>query len=80
MADRIPPAQLAHIDQAIAECNRRLDQELRAVRRLIAEEGRQEALMQVTGAYSIAGMHTAVACTLAVAVVRLAEAEEADRG
>lgn len=80
MADQLPPALLAMVDQGMVAVAASLDTSVHTVRGLLKTQSRELTLAEVTGEFALKGVQPHVACLLALAVLRLAEAEEQHGG
>lgn len=80
MADQLPPALLARMDQEVARYSAAVDTAVANIRQRLATTQRELVLAHVARQYAVQGVKPSAACVLAVALVRLAEAEESRSG
>lgn len=80
MADQLPPDLLAMMDQGLVAVSASLDESIGTVRLWLKTQSRELALANAAGQFVLYGMPTSMATMLALAVLRLAEAEEARGG
>lgn len=76
MASPIPPAEIAYIDQAMADSSRQLDVLLAAYHRNVTRQGDTQALANIALALTLGSSREASQSMLLAAVQRLARLEE----
>lgn len=79
MADEIPTALLAKMDQEVAKFSAAVDTAMANIRQRLTTASREVVLAHVARQYAQQGVKPSAACLLAVALVRLAEAEPVER-